>query len=196
MTIKKGSIVTVRKELEGRDARTWREFCHYNKLNASGNFEVSKVTLREDAEVVQFTTNDKFSFPLYWFVEVPVSLSKADELTDTWEQLNEQEIAKVTGTGMKFDGDKVRMDLLLDGCPNALEAVGKVLTFGAKKYADHSWQGVPNGDTRYKAALLRHMLAISKGENDDPESGLSHLAHVACNALFILELELKRNERI
>jgi len=102
------------------------------------------------------------------------------------------EEALTTGTGMKYDGDKPRMELLVQGCPNALEQVGTVLTFGAKKYAAHSWQTVPGGDDRYLAALLRHLTAIGKGEQNDPESGLSHLAHVACNALFILELECRK----
>lgn len=91
--------------------------------------------------------------------------------------------------GMKYDGDKARMDLMLDGMPNALEQVAQILTFGAKKYADHSWQTVPSGKARYKAALLRHLTAHAKGEINDSESGMPHLAHAACNALFILELE-------
>ena len=93
------------------------------------------------------------------------------------------------GGGMKYDGNKARMDLMLDGMPNALEQVAQILTFGAKKYADHSWQTVPSGKARYKAALLRHLTAHAKGEINDPESGMPHLAHAACNALFILELE-------
>lgn len=97
-----------------------------------------------------------------------------------------------TAGGMKYDGDKPRMDLLLTGCPNALEAVSSILTFGAKKYAAHSWQTVPQGDERYLAALLRHLTAVGKGETLDSESGMLHLAHAACNALFILELELRK----
>lgn len=93
---------------------------------------------------------------------------------------------------LKYDQDKPRMALMLDGCPNALEAVASVLTFGAQKYAAHSWQGVANGEERYKSALLRHLSAVSKGEKFDSESGLHHLAHAACNALFILELELRK----
>ncbi|CBY88562.1 hypothetical protein [Pantoea phage LIMEzero] len=96
------------------------------------------------------------------------------------------------GTGMKFDGDKPRMDLLFDGMPHALEAVGQVLTFGARKYAAHSWQTVEGGEQRYKAALIRHLTAVGKGEALDSESNLHHLAHLACNALFILELELRK----
>lgn len=93
--------------------------------------------------------------------------------------------------GMKYDGGKPRMDLLLSGCPNALEQVSQILTFGAQKYAAHSWQTVPQGEDRYLAALLRHLTAHGKGEVNDPESGMSHLAHAACNALFILELEAR-----
>lgn len=100
------------------------------------------------------------------------------------------EVEDIVGLGMKYDGDKPRMDLLLDGMPGALEQVASILTFGAKKYADHSWQTVPNGPARYKAALLRHLTAHAKGELNDPDSGMAHLAHAACNALFILQLEV------
>lgn len=93
------------------------------------------------------------------------------------------------GTGMKYDAGKPRMDLLLDGCPNALLRISDVLTFGAKKYAAHSWHTVAEGKSRYKAALLRHLTAHAMGEVNDAESGLPHLAHAACCALFILELE-------
>lgn len=102
-------------------------------------------------------------------------------------------VSDPTSKDMKHDQGKPRMDLLIDGCPRALEAVAGILTFGAEKYADHSWQGVERGEERYKAALLRHLTAVSKGEATDSESGMSHLAHAACNALFILELELRKN---
>lgn len=93
------------------------------------------------------------------------------------------------GTGMKYDAGKPRMDLLLDGCPNALLRISDVLTFGAQKYVAHSWHTVAEGKSRYKAALLRHLTAHALGETLDSESGLPHLAHAACCALFILELE-------
>lgn len=98
--------------------------------------------------------------------------------------------------GKKYDGDKPRMSLLIDGCARALLAVGDVLTFGAKKYADHDWINVENGIERYTSALIRHMAAKGAGQEFDPESGLSHSAHVACNAVFILELELRKKESI
>lgn len=114
---------------------------------------------------------------------------------EAYEKENPQHAGPKTaiGTGMKFDCDKPRMDLLLTGCPNALEQVSAILTFGAQKYAAHSWQTVPQGKERYLAALLRHLTAHGKGEVNDPESGMSHLAHAACNALFILELEMRKD---
>ena len=90
--------------------------------------------------------------------------------------------------GLKYDGGKPRWSLLMRGCANALQAVVRVLTFGAQKYADDSWQGVQNGQQRYRDALYRHMNAIERGELVDDESGESHWAHVATNALFLYEL--------
>ena len=96
--------------------------------------------------------------------------------------------------GMKFDGEKPRMDLLLSDMPRALTEVGKVLTFGAAKYAPGNWQYVENAEERYRAAGLRHDLALSMGEQHDSETGLLHLAHEACCILFRLELALRAQE--
>lgn len=67
-----------------------------------------------------------------------------------------------------------------------LEQIVNVYTFGAQKYAENSWQDLPDGFRRYKASLLRHLVAFEKGEITDPESGLPHLAHMAWNALAVL----------
>lgn len=90
--------------------------------------------------------------------------------------------------GKKFDSDKPRMDLLPF---NAIEEVAKVLTYGLKKYGqENGWKRVENALPRYEAALLRHYAAYKQGESHDSESGLLHLSHMACNALFILSFEL------
>jgi hypothetical protein len=85
----------------------------------------------------------------------------------------------------KDDSGKPRWSLL----PwKALGSVVGVLEYGAKKYAPEAWRNVPGGKARYREALLRHVIAYTRGEDLDPESGLPHLAHVVCNALFLLEL--------
>lgn len=89
--------------------------------------------------------------------------------------------------GAKLDGGKIRADLLLD-FKNALKEVAKVSTFGANKYTEGGWITVPEGEKRYKAALLRHLFE----DGTDPDSGLDHFAHLAWNALAVLELKIRR----
>lgn len=90
--------------------------------------------------------------------------------------------------GTKHDKDKPRMDLL---DPLAITELAKVLTFGAAKYSAHNWR---NGiaSSRLLAATLRHTLAYMDGEDKDPESNLSHLAHAMCNLMFAINLEVTR----
>lgn len=91
---------------------------------------------------------------------------------------------------IKHDGDKVRMDLLP---ATPLLEIGKVATYGAKKYADRNWEkGMSWG--RMYAAAQRHLLAFWSGEDIDPESGLPHLAHAGFNILALLEYTNKHTE--
>lgn len=114
-------------------------------------------------------------------------------VTDSGRRVNEVDRALLPcppqkPSGLKHDSGKPRWSLLMRGCADALQAVVRVLTFGAQKYADDSWQGVQNGQQRYRDALYRHLNAIERGEFVDDESGESHWAHVATNALFLYEL--------
>ena len=89
-------------------------------------------------------------------------------------------------TGVKHDEGKNRLDLIE---PEFIDGICEVLTFGAKEYGENSWQNVENGENRYYAAAMRHLLAYRKGEKKDAESGLSHLYHVACNMMFLAHWE-------
>lgn len=97
--------------------------------------------------------------------------------------------------GLKFDGDKVRMDLLP---PEFLFAVATILTFGAKKYADRNWElGMKWG--RVFGALMRHMWCWWAGKaptaksflfgEDDEETKYSHLWHAGCCLAFLITYE-------
>lgn len=90
-------------------------------------------------------------------------------------------------TGIKHDQDKPRTDLLPT---TPLFAIAEVLGMGAEKYAPHNWRGGIEY-SRLIGAALRHLLAYNDGEDKDPESGLSHLAHAGCCVLFLLEQEAK-----
>jgi hypothetical protein len=87
--------------------------------------------------------------------------------------------------GVKHDAEKVRLDLMPF---DALVEVGEILTFGAAKYDARNWEkGMAWG--RLLGASLRHLFAWGRGENLDPETGKSHLAHAACCILFLLAYE-------
>lgn len=96
--------------------------------------------------------------------------------------------------GSKLDQGKPRPGLVIGGFARALEEVSKVGTFGAIKYTDNGWMEVPDGVRRYTDALLRHYLAECRGEVRDPDSNLTHAAHLAWNALARLDLMLREEE--
>jgi hypothetical protein len=84
--------------------------------------------------------------------------------------------------GMRFDAGKLPVELLP---VDALEEVARVLEFGAKKYARRNWEkGIKF--SRVVGPLLRHVFKWLRGEDNDPETGLNHMAHAACNALFLV----------
>lgn len=85
---------------------------------------------------------------------------------------------------LKFDGDKLRYDLIP---PSALEGLAAVLTFGARKYKPNNWKNCEEPE-RYLAAAMRHMEAFRRGEELDKDSGLPHLSHALTNIAFMLEL--------
>lgn len=87
-----------------------------------------------------------------------------------------------TGKDDRADG-KLRWDLL----PLAeIEDIVRVYTEGAKKYADNSWQDIPDGFNRYLGATMRHLVAYTKGERFDSDTGCMHLAQVVWNAIAML----------
>jgi hypothetical protein len=89
---------------------------------------------------------------------------------------------EVSSKFVKSDDGKARYDLLP---PEMLEQAAQVLAYGALKYNDNNWaKGASWG--RYFSAMMRHMWAWWRGENNDPETGYSHLAHAACCLGFLM----------
>lgn len=83
--------------------------------------------------------------------------------------------------GTKYDQDKPRVDLIDS---EWLEGVGTILGFGARKYGADNWRG---GITvrRILGGILRHLYAIMRGEDNDPESGKPHSWHASCGCMFL-----------
>ena len=85
----------------------------------------------------------------------------------------------------KQDAGKFRPSLLE---PELFEEVAKVREHGVEKYGDKdNWKKV--SADRYHDALLRHALAcLHDVYAVDEESGLLHLSHICCNAMFLLSM--------
>ena len=89
----------------------------------------------------------------------------------------------------KHDDDKTQYQHL---SARFLREMAWVTTQGAKKYGERNYlQGDEQALLRLYDALMRHLQAWRMGEEVDPESGKSHLSHVACNAMMIYALEHK-----
>ena len=83
----------------------------------------------------------------------------------------------------RLDTGKNRLDLL---SVIAMEGTAQVMTFGAIKYAEHNWRKGMKW-SRCISSLLRHTFKFIAGEDIDPESGLPHVDHMACNVMFLQE---------
>ena len=99
------------------------------------------------------------------------------------DHANEIELKRAkSGIGGKADRGKLRMSLFP---VEALVGTLEVLELGAAKYSPDNWKKVPNARERYYDAAMRHLLAWKGGEKLDPETGKSHIHHVACCVAFL-----------
>ena len=74
---------------------------------------------------------------------------------------------------------------------DAVDEVVDVLRIGAAKYAERNWEKGMDWSRMFSAAC-RHLKAFWLGEDCDPETGKSHLAHAACCALMLLAYYLRQ----
>ena len=105
---------------------------------------------------------------------------------DQLEQYFKEDEAEPTKPveALRFDNGKTNWSLMPF---EAVEEINRVLEFGANKYA--AWNFTRDGGMNHSRILnscLRHIFSYMRGQDCDPESGLSHLAHAGCNILFLL----------
>jgi len=67
------------------------------------------------------------------------------------------------------------------------KAIGDAMSFGAVKYGRYNYLCGGFTISRLLASAFRHLDAFQGGEDLDPESGLSHLAHAAANIQMLLD---------
>ena len=91
----------------------------------------------------------------------------------------------------KADSGKPRPSLVP---PALIRGVDAIREYGCRKYSDpDNWRRVE--PQRYWDALLRHVLAAwDDWQAVDPESGMPHLWHIACNAAFLMQYMEEEND--
>jgi hypothetical protein len=71
-----------------------------------------------------------------------------------------------------------------------MEQTSWVHKLGAEKYGPWNWRETGVCASTYVNAILRHLNAWRDGESLDPESGITHLAHIACSANILMDAEV------
>lgn len=94
---------------------------------------------------------------------------------DTFGGLDDEE-------ALHFDTGKLDMTLI---DPGFMRSMAEALGYGANKYGVDNWRK-GSSYRRYMASTLRHIQAFLEREDLDDESGCEHLAHAACNIMFVM----------
>ena len=89
--------------------------------------------------------------------------------------------------GVKNDAGKVLVELVP---PEGIWGVARVFTLGAKKYAPRNWE---KGMSRMRliGSSFRHLMAMTFGQKNDPETKMPHSWHLGCNAMMYIALEAR-----
>lgn len=96
----------------------------------------------------------------------------------------------IPSIAVKFDSGKVRTHLFP---VRAYLTTCQVFDYGAKKYDVGNWKrGNSFEYSRLIDALERHIKAFQLGQDNDPDTGMPHLAHAMCCLAMLLECTLTK----
>lgn len=90
---------------------------------------------------------------------------------------------------VKADQSKPRYDLMM---PEATDMLARVFAYGVQKYGMERNCELGFAYGRLFAAACRHMWAFWRGQENDPESGLPHLAHAEWNIHMLLTQTIRK----
>lgn len=138
----------------------------------------------------------------FYCAECPIYIQSGEFPCASWVNQHATEAAYLMGYEIieddqpeinqeaKSDGGKPRPSLVP---PALIRGVDAVREFGTARYGSpENWRKVE--PQRYWDALLRHVLAAwDNWKAVDPESGMPHLWHIACNAGFLMQYMEEEN---
>jgi len=123
---------------------------------------------------------------------MPIGFKDHQDLKDKVKELEKQMSDEKPTQALRYNKNKPRLGLI---DAYFQEELAKVLTMGAVKYASDNWRKGMSW-TECVDSLERHVMKF-KSENhsdNDEESNLHHMAHVACNAMFLVWYSKHRQE--
>ena len=88
-----------------------------------------------------------------------------------------------SNNALKFDDGKPPLELLSN---EGLVQIAKVFAEGAKKYGRYNYRNGLHW-TRIIGAAARHLNAFNSGQDLDPETQLSHIAHLGACVFMLLD---------
>lgn len=95
---------------------------------------------------------------------------------------------KKQGTGLRFNDNKLRVDLI----PVEWEVeLARVHTAGSYKYFEKNWEKGMDWNKVF-ASMRRHILLWRGGQDIDEETKCHHLAMVAWNALALMTYQMRQ----
>lgn len=132
----------------------------------------------------------------FYCAECPIYIQSGEFPCEPWVNQHSAEAARMMGYEIiegdqpesnqeaKSDGGKPRPSLVP---PALIDGVMRIREFGTARYGDpDNWRNVDA--ERYHNALLRHILAMWEDwKAVDPDSGMPHLWHAACNIAFLMQ---------
>lgn len=132
----------------------------------------------------------------FYCPECPIYIQSGEFSCEPWVNQHSAEAARLMGYEIiegdqpesnqeaKADSGKPRPSLVP---PALIDGVMRIREFGTARYGDpNNWRKV-DAD-RYHDALLRHILAMWEDWGAvDPDSGMPHLWHAACNIAFLMQ---------
>jgi hypothetical protein len=113
-----------------------------------------------------------------------------EEIKEGVEEINNSKKIDQTNPKDLIGSKKVSLSLI-PPVANVQEAV--VMKLGADKYGAYNWRDKKVQLMIYLDAISRHLSAYLDGESIDPESGVSHIAHIRANTGIVLDAESNGN---
>jgi len=88
---------------------------------------------------------------------------------------------------LRFNSGKAKMAYILQ-FPRTMEAIARIMEFGAAKYFDGNWKQGGKEDSEYLDCMMRHLTKWLDGKKYDDDSGCSHLGMAIWNMLALHQL--------